>query len=84
MADPTPSNDPSFLANTVGGGGCGCGCLGGMTLLVGGLVLAGIPLAFYESTSIGSMMATGVTLLLVGGAAIAFGIVAYVGSLFIP
>jgi hypothetical protein len=84
VADPIPNDEPSFLANTVGGGGCGCGCLGGMTAMVGAIVMIGIPLSFYETTSIGSMMATGVSLVVVGILAIGLGVVAYIGSLFIP
>ncbi len=83
MAEPV-SSDPSFLANTVGGGGCGCGCLGGMVLLVGAFVLIGVPLSFYDPTSAGSMTATGVTLVLAGLAAVVLGLVGYVASLFIP
>ncbi len=39
-----PKQEPSPLKNVTGGGGCGCGCLGVSGILLGTVLLAGVPL----------------------------------------
>jgi hypothetical protein len=42
---------PSLVKNLTGGAGCGCGCFGLLGALLGGSLLAALPLGMYADPS---------------------------------
>ena len=81
MAEDTAQQSP--LKNLVSGGGCGCGCIGAMVGATGVIGLVGIPLAFYDPASTGTMAALGGTGVAVGLMVALVGIGMYIGSFFL-
>lgn len=76
MEDPKPS----LVKNLTGGGGCGCGCFGMLGALLGGALLAAVPLGMYADPS-DAPTATAIVLMVLGLGTALFGGVVWLVSL---
>ena len=76
---------PSAVSKGVSGGGCGCGCLSLLLAAAGGVIMLGVPLEFYDSTSSGWYLSLGVAVVVTGLVMALVGAIVYVvGYLFVP
>ena len=79
------ADEPSVVSKAVSGVGCGVGCLGGLTAVLGGVLVAAVPLDVFAVNASGYWFSLGLAIGIAGFAAACLGAVAYVvGWLFVP
>ena len=79
------ADEPSVVSKAVSGAGCGVGCLGGLTAVLGGVLVAAVPLNVFAVNAFGYWFSLGLAIVIFGVVAVFVGAIAYVvGWLFVP